>query len=131
MSPTRHNQLGRRERQIMEAVYLLGRATVSDVRAAIEEPPSYSAVRTMLRILEDKGHLRHEQDGPRYVYVPMVAREKARRSILKDVVRTLFNGSASQAMAALIEGSDAQLDDDELARMSALIRKARRQEKTP
>ena len=131
MSPTRHNQLGRRERQIMEAVYLLGRATVSEVRAAIEAPPSYSAVRTMLRILEDKGHLRHEQDGPRYVYVPMVAREKARRSILKDVVRTLFNGSASQAMAALIEGSDAQLDDDELARMSALIRKARRQEKTP
>ena len=129
MSPTRHNQLGRRERQIMEAVYLLGRATVSDVRGAIEDPPSYSAVRTMLRILEDKGHLRHEQDGPRYVYVPTVAREKARRSILRDVVRTLFNGSASQAMAALIDGSDAELDDEELARMSALIKKARRQER--
>ena len=128
MSPTRHNQLGRRERQIMEAVYRLGRATVGDVRAAIDDPPSYSAVRTMLRILEDKGHLRHEQDGPRYIYVPTVAREKARRSILRDVVRTLFNGSASQAMAALIEGSDAQLDDEELARMQALIRKARRQE---
>ena len=129
MSPTRHNQLGRRERQIMEAVYTLGRATVVDVRGAIDDPPSYSAVRTMLRILEDKGHLRHEQDGPRYVYVPTVAREKARRSILRDVVRTLFNGSASQAMAALIEGSDAEFDDEELARMSALIRKARRTER--
>lgn len=127
MNATRHAQLGRRERQIMEAVYHLGRATVAEVLARLEDPPSYSAVRAMLRILEAKGQLRHEQDGPRYVYAPTVPRERARRTILRDVVRRLFNGSTEQAVAALLSSSDKQLAPDELDRLQGLIDQARRQ----
>ena len=86
MKPEPHTKLGSRERQIMEVVYRLGRATVAEVLAQLEDPPSYSAVRAMLRILEDKGHLKHTQDGPRYLYMPVVSGERARRSILQDVV---------------------------------------------
>lgn len=111
----------------MEAVYRLGRATVSDVLAHLSDPPSYSSVRAMLRILEGKGHLRHEQDGPRYVYLPIVPRSKARRSMLRHVVHTFFNGSTEQAVAALLENADTQLSGDELDRLSSLIRQARKQ----
>ena len=87
--------LSRRERQIMDALYQAGQATAAEIRAAIPEPPSYSAVRTMLRILEEKGHVRHSLDGTRYVYIPTVTRDKAKRSALRHVVNTFFDGSAT------------------------------------
>ena len=127
MAPESHARLGSRERQIMEVVYRLGRATVADVLAQIEDPPSYSAVRAMLRILEDKGHLRHVQDGPRYLYMPVVSGERARRSILQDVVKRLFDNSTEQAVAALLETSTARMSDAELQRLQRLIASARRQ----
>ena len=119
-------QLSRRERQIMDILYQAGKATAADVQAGLLDPPSYSAVRTMLRILEDKGHVRHEPDGPRYVYIPTVARDKAKRSALKHVVNTFFDGSASQVMAALFEISPRELGDEELARLRQLIDNARK-----
>jgi len=127
MPSPRHDELGRRERQILEAVYRLSRATASDVQAQLPDPPSYSAVRAMLRILEAKGHLRHEADGPRYVYLPIVPRERARRSALRHVVDTFFSGSVEQAVAALIESTDARLSPDELERLSDRIARARKQ----
>ena len=119
------HELSRRERQIMDSVYRRGKATAAEVLNDLPDPPSYSAVRTMLRLLEEKGHLRHEQDGPRYVYVPMVPRENARVNALKHLVSTFFNGSAEQAMAALLEISDAEMTDDQLKRMQELIEAAR------
>jgi len=127
MKPQTHTQLARRERQIMEVVYRLGRASVTEVREHLERPPSYSAVRAMLRILEEKGHLRHAQEGPRYVYLPTVPQERARRSILRDVVRTMFDGSTEQAVAALLESSDTRLSEQQLQQLSRLIENARRQ----
>jgi predicted transcriptional regulator len=127
MPSPRHDELGRRERQILEAVYRLGRASASEVQAQLPDPPSYSAVRAMLRILEAKGHLRHEADGPRYVYLPIVPRERARRSALRHVVDTFFSGSVEQAVAALIDSTDAKLSPDELERLSDRIARARKQ----
>ena len=127
MPSPRHDELGRRERQILEAVYRLSRASASDVQAQLPDPPSYSAVRAMLRILEAKGHLRHEADGPRYMYLPIVPRERARRSALRHVVDTFFSGSVEQAVAALIESTDAKLSPDELERLSDRIARARKQ----
>ena len=126
MAPKSHARLGIRERQIMEAVYRLGRATVAEVRSQLEDPPSYSAVRAMLRILEDKGHLRHLQDGPRYVYLPVIPGDHARRSILQDVVKRLFDNSTEKAVAALLESSSARMSDAELERLRQLIASARR-----
>src|SRR5690348_13331787 len=117
-------QLSRRERQIMDVVYRLGRATAADVLDGLPEPPSYSAVRTMLRLLEEKGHLRHEQDGPRYVYVPTVARDRARRSALDHLVRTFFDGSTEDVVAALLARTD-RPSDEELERLALLIEQAR------
>jgi predicted transcriptional regulator len=117
--PSTH--LSRRERQILDLLYRTGRATAADVQAGIPDPPSYSAVRAMLRILEEKGHVRHDLDGLRYVYMPTVARDRAKRSALKHVVNTFFDGSASQVMAALFEMSPKELGDAELARLKALI----------
>ncbi len=119
--------LSRRERQIMDVVYRLGKASVSDVLERIPDPPSYSAVRALMRILEEKGHLRHEQDGPRYVYLPRHALHNARRSALRHVVQTFFEGSAEQAMAALIDENGRKLSDDELRRMGELIERARKE----
>jgi predicted transcriptional regulator len=110
----------------MEVVYRLGRATVAEVLAQIEDPPSYSAVRAMLRILEDKGHLRHIQDGPRYLYLPVVSGERARRSILQDVVKRLFDNSTEKAVAALLESSSDRMSDAELERLQRLIDSSRR-----
>jgi predicted transcriptional regulator len=115
--------LGRRERQIMDAVYRLERATAAEVLADLPDPPSYSAVRGMLRLLEDKGYLRHEQDGPRYVYLPTTARDEARRSALAHLLRTFFDGSRESAMAALLD--DAPLDEDEYRRLKAALDQAR------
>ena len=117
--------LSRRERQIMDSIYRRGRATAAEVLSDLPDPPSYSAVRTLLRLLEDKGHVRHELDGPRYVYLPMVERENARKSALRHLVRTFFNGSAEQAMAALLEMSDTRLSEGELDRLHELIEDAR------
>ena len=110
----------------MDALYRAGRATAAEVRTSMPDAPSYSAVRTMLRILEDKGHLRHELDGPRYVYVPTVGRDKAKRSALTHVVNTFFDGSAAQVVAALFELSPRDMGDADLARLRELIDTARR-----
>jgi predicted transcriptional regulator len=120
-------QLSRRERQIMEIVYELGRATAADVRAHMPDPPSYSAVRAQLRILEDKGHLRHEQDGPRYVFLPTVPREQASETALRKLVRTFFDGSPEGAMAALLDLEGGQLDEKALERLSGLIEEAKKE----
>jgi len=122
---TEAHDLSRRERQIMDSIYRRGRATAAEVLTDLPDPPSYSAVRTMLRLLEEKGHLRHEQDGPRYVYLPTVARENARVSALQHLVSTFFNGSTEQAMAALLELSDSDLSDEQLGRLQQLIESAR------
>lgn len=117
--------LSRRERQIMDAVYAAERATAADVMAAIADPPSYSAVRALLRILEDKGHLTHVKDGARYVYVPTQPRAAARQSALRQVLQTFFGGSVEAAVATLLTDADAKIPDDELVRLAALIEKAR------
>jgi predicted transcriptional regulator len=121
-----HLDLSRRERQIVDILYAQGRATAAEVLAALPDPPSYSAVRAMLRILEDKGHVRHEQDGPRYVYLPTVGRDRAKKTALRHVLQTFFNGSAEQALSALLDESDTRLSDLELDRLARLIDRARR-----
>jgi predicted transcriptional regulator len=121
-------QLSRRERQIMEIVYELGRATAVEVRERMPDPPSYSAVRAMLRILEDKGHIVHEQDGPRYVFLPIVPREEASETALRRLVRTFFGGSPEGAMAALLDLDGDRLDEDALQRLAEMIDEARREE---
>lgn len=120
MAPT-SSQLGRRERQIMDAVFQLGKASVTDVRAELPDPPSYSAVRAMLGILEEKGLLRHEQDGLRYIYRPTVARGTAQQSALKHLVRTFFNNSPERAVAALLDMSDAKLTARDVKRLAKLV----------
>lgn len=119
--------LAKREREIMDVVYRAGRATAAEVREALADPPSYSAVRAILRVLEEKGHLKHEQDGPRYVFLPTVPREKARRSALKRVVQTFFEGSTAQAVAALLGSPDAKLTEEDLDRIAGLIEQARKE----
>ena len=123
--------LSRRERQIMDFLYRSGRASAAEVQAGLPEPPSYSAVRAMLRVLEDKGHVRHEQDGPRYVYVPKLARDKAKRSALRHVLRTFFDGSTEQVVAALLDARVGEASEQELDRMARLIEKARKQGAQP
>jgi predicted transcriptional regulator len=119
--------LSRRERQIMDIVYAQGRATAAEVLERLADPPSYSAVRALLRVLEEKGHLQHEQDGPRYVYKPTVSRSRARQTALQRLVRTFFDGSPEQAVAALLDMSAADLSDEELARLQQLIEQARKE----
>jgi BlaI family transcriptional regulator, penicillinase repressor len=121
-----HVDLSRRERQIVDILYSQGRATAAEVQAALPDPPSYSAVRAMLRILEEKGHVRHEQDGPRYVYLPTVARDNAKRSALRHMLQTFFDGSAEQAISALLDDSSTRLSDRELDRLARMIAQARR-----
>jgi predicted transcriptional regulator len=116
--------LGRRERQILDTVYRLGRASVADVRDQIADPPSYSAVRGMLNLLKDKGHLRTEAEGLRYLYVPVVDAADARRSALAHVVRTFFAGSTADAASALFELSDSKLSRDQLLQLTRLINQA-------
>ena len=121
-----HRDLSRRERQILDILYKHGRATAADVQAALPEPPSYSAVRALLRILEEKGHVRHEQDGPRYMYLPTVARDNAQRSALRHILQTFFNGSAEQAISALLDDTSARLSPAELDRLARMIDTARK-----
>ena len=119
--------LGRRERQIMDVIHRKGRASVSDVRQALHDPPTYSSVRGMLRLLEEKGHLRHEVDGLKYMYSATVGRTAARRFALRHLVHTFFGGSASEAAASLLEMSDAPLTDADAARLATIIREAKRE----
>lgn len=121
------SKLSRRERQIMDVIYQLGKAAAADVMERIPDPPSYSAVRAMLAILEQKGQVRHEQDGARYVYLPVVARDKARKSALKSLVKTFFDGSPQNAIAALLEMPDAKLSRNDLEALTDLIEKAKKE----
>jgi len=122
-----HYQLSRRERQIMDALFRLGRATAAEVLAAIPDPPSYSAVRAHLRTLEDKGHIVHQAEELRYVYVPTMRPEQARRSAVTHLVDTFFGGSVAQAASALLDPKSARLTPDELERLSRLIEEAKKE----
>jgi BlaI family penicillinase repressor len=123
------SQLSRRERQIMDILYQRGKATAAEVKVAMDDAPSYSAVRAMLRVLEEKGHVRHETEGLRYIFVPSVNREKAKRSAVKHLIDTFFRDSPDQVVAALLDVSSKQLTNAELDRMAELIEKARREGK--
>jgi len=123
---TEHH-LSRRERQIMDVLHARQQATAAEVRAALPDPPGYSAVRALLRILEEKGHIRHRKDGVRYVYLPRASRETASRAALQRVLATFFGGSVNQALAALLDVSDTKLSDAELRRLQEIITKARKE----
>lgn len=119
--------LGRRERQLMEAIYRLGRASASEIRAELPDPPSYSAVRAMLRILEDKGHLGHDQDGVRHVYYPTVPRGDIQESTMRHVLSTFFAGSMPAAMAALLDATEEAPTEADLDALAMMIDQAREQ----
>lgn len=125
--PQDRPQLSRRERQIMDVIYQLGEASGQDVLAHLPDPPSYSAVRALLRILEDKGHVRHRRDGARYVYAPTVPRDRARASALRQLVSTFFDGSAGAAAAALLDLSRDDLSDADIAELQKLVDRARKE----
>ena len=116
--------LSRRERQIMDVIYELKEATATQVLERLPSPPGYSAVRALLRVLEQKGHLTHHQDGPRYVFAPTLPRERARRSALRHLLKTFFDNSAEDAVAALLDISEDSLSQDDLDRLADLIKKA-------
>jgi predicted transcriptional regulator len=122
-----HSILTRRERQIMDILFRLGRATAAEVMADLPGEPSYSTVRTQLRVLEEKGHVRHEEEGLRYVYTPAVARQTARRSALKHLVETFFDGSTEKVVGALLGGEASRLSKQELDRIAELVSKARKE----
>jgi len=125
MKSTKH--LSRRERQIMDIVYEMKEATALQVLKRLPQPPSYSAVRALLRVLEQKGHLGHKQQGPRYVYAPLLPREKARRSALGHLMRTFFDGSTEDVVAALLDISEDNLSEEDYRRLAELIEKARKE----
>ena len=124
MSPETH-LLTRRERQIMDIIFARGEATAAEVNSALPDQPSYSTVRTLLRILEEKGHLKHREDGQRFVYVPTRTRAAESKSALKRVVKTFFEGSLADAVAALVDTADGKLPAEELKRIEAIIKKAK------
>ncbi len=116
--------LSRRERQIMDVLYRLGAGTVAEVMEQLPDPPSYSAIRATMRILEDKGHLAHREDGPRYVYTPAVERESARSAALDHLVETFFDGSTEDALVALLRKSDLELSEEQIQRLAREIGRA-------
>jgi BlaI family penicillinase repressor len=122
-----HRNLSRRERQIMDILYQRGRASASEIHEALPDRPSYSAVRAKLRVLEEKGHVRHEEQALRYVYLPTLARDTARRSALRHVVATFFEGSVEEAVAALLDLSAANLSKKDLDRISNIIEEAKKE----
>src|SRR6202140_469975 len=122
--------LSRRERQILDILYARGRATAAEILGSLPDPPSYSATRALLRVLEDKGHVRHEEDGPRYVFMPRVPKERARRAALKPLLQTFFHHSTESAVAALLDVSAKKLTPQELDRIEALIEGARKEGKS-
>ncbi len=119
-------RLSRRERQVMDILHRRGRATTAEVQEAIPDPPSYSSVRTILRILEEKGHVRHQEESGRYVYAPRVKREKAIRSALAHLLDTFFEGSAEKAVITLLDSSAGSLSHEELDRIEQMIEKVRK-----
>ncbi len=119
--------LSRRERQIMDILYQRGKASATDVREAMPDAPSYSAVRAMMRVLEEKGHVKHQAQGLKYVYVPVVTRDKAKRSAVKHLLDTFFSDSPEQVVAALLDVSSTRLTQDELDRMAQLIERAKKE----
>jgi predicted transcriptional regulator len=125
--PATHTTLTRRERQIMDVLYRAGRATAAEVMAALPGEPNSSTVRTQLRVLEEKGHVGHDEEGLRYVYAPAVPRHAARKSALKHLVETFFDGSAEQVVAAVLGGEGARLSDDDLKRIADLVADARKE----
>lgn len=127
MSANADPQLSRRERQIMDVLHARGSATVADVLAGLPDPPGYSAVRALLRILEEKGHVKHRTEGAKYVYLARASRQAATRAALKRLVSTFFSGSVSQAVAALLEDSDTRLSEPELQKIDKLVRQARKE----
>lgn len=128
MVETLEHKLSRRERQIMDVLFQRGKATAAEVQDRMPEPPSYSAVRAHLRILEEKGHVKHAQDGPRYIYRPTMTKEKATQSALNHLVDTFFGGSSEKVMAALLDGGSDKISDDELDRLASMIKQAREKE---
>jgi BlaI family transcriptional regulator, penicillinase repressor len=119
--------LSRRERQILDILYNRGKATAAEILAALPDPPGYSAIRALLRILEEKGHVKHQQDGVRYVFLPIVSRKKASVEALRHLLETFFDGSAANAAEALVDGSAARLAPEELDRLEQLIAQARKE----
>ena len=122
-----HADLTRRERQIMDILYRLGRATAGEVMHELSGDPSYSTVRTQLRVLEEKGHVHHEEQGLRYIYAPALPRHAARKSALRHLVETFFDGSAEKTVAALLGGDASKLSEDELRRIAEIVTKARKE----
>jgi len=129
MAKREASQLSRRERQIMDVLYRMSRAGVTEVQQSLPDPPSYSAVRALLRILEEKDHIRHEEKDGRYIYVPKVSRDTAKRSALRQMVDTFFAGSPAEAVAALLDQSAAKLSDKDLDRLQELVERARKEGK--
>lgn len=128
MKKPKPNTFSRRERQIMDILYRLGRATVGEVLAKLNDKTNYSTVRAQLRVLEEKGHIRHEEHGLRYVYVPCVPRQVARRSALRHLVETFFEGSTEKAVAALLGGEVSKISSEELERLAGIIAKSQQKE---
>lgn len=128
MAPNEQQPLSRRERQILDVIYNLGRASASEVLERMADPPTYTTVRGLLRVLESKGHVRHEEEEGRYVYFPTMTKQRAAKSALKHVVSTFFDGSPSRAMAALL-GNERGLSEDEIDRLAELVERAREKEK--
>jgi BlaI family transcriptional regulator, penicillinase repressor len=120
-----HLHLTRRERQIMDVIYQRGQASAQEVLAALSDPPGYSAVRALLRILEEKGHLQHHEEGAKYIFAPTRPREHAGLAALERIVQTFYEGSIAKAVAALVEGKDTRLSEEEAKRLQALVRKTR------
>ncbi len=129
MSKATPPSLSRRERQIMDLLYQAGRATAAEIQQGLPAPPSYSATRAMLRILEEKGHIRHEEDGPRYVFTPKVSRDSAKKSALRHLMRTFFEGSAAKLVSTLVSEDAGQMSPAELSLLANLIEKARKEGK--
>ena len=125
MPKPQEENLSRREREMMDIIYKSGRATAAEVKGAMASPPSYSAVRATLRVLVEKGHLSHKEDGPRYVYLPTVPADQARQSALQRVLRTFFDGSTQNAVAALLDMGASKLSPDELERLGQMIEEAK------
>ena len=125
MSP--RDSLTRREREMMDILHRRGRATAHEVLSDLADPPSYSSVRTLLRLLEERGHVSHTQDGPRFVYAPTVERADAQRSAMAHLVETFFDGSVEDAVATLVESSRPKLSAQELGRIAALVAKAKKE----
>lgn len=126
MNKALHSVLSRRERQIMDIIFRRGRATAAEVMEELPGNPSYSTVRTQLRVLEEKGHVRHQEEGLKYVYLPVMARHTARKSALRHLIETFFDGSAEKAVAALLGGEGSKLSEDELNRIAALVDRTRK-----